>query len=103
MHAIMKWDTTGDVDIAVYALQAMESASETYEQRKKSLEAQNAQMLIEIHEFEFIRSRLKKIVQEESAGLDEQGCCADDEDAESQPAPVGLEADRNQKLAPVPA
>lgn len=85
-----------------HTLQVMESASETYEQRKKSLEAQNAQMLSEIHEFEFIRSRLKKIVQEESALLDEQGC-EDDEDEESQTVAEGIEADRDEKHAPEPA
>lgn len=71
-------------------LQAMESASETYEQRKKSLEAQNAQMLIEIHEYESIRSQLQQMVVEETI-LAEQ---AQEEDSDDEDDEVADEAEQ---------
>lgn len=61
-----------DCFYSTVAMQVIESASETYEEKKKCLEEENAQMLTEIHEFECIRSKLKEIVKEETALLAEQ-------------------------------
>lgn len=63
---------TGELEQLREAVHVIESASETYEEKKKCLEEENAQMLTEIHEFECIRSKLKEIVKEETALLAEQ-------------------------------